>query len=930
MILNKKFILTSIVVVTGCILFGVKSFSYDTNIAHPYLTEKAVEVFNNNSEIQISNEQKSWIVRGAIEEDTPIRWMNHFYNPNSGNGLWNFSSAKNWARKDVEQTIYTLGDQSWQKAISDYAKGDKKSAFISLGHVLHLMEDMSVPAHTRLDAHPEGDPYEQWAKQNDKTDFKTVAIVKFSNLENYFDSLAEYSNKYFLSKDSFVINQLQNRERYFKKINEKEEIECIKGQVDSKNFCLIVVRKQLNKTNYFIDDPVVNSDYYSLLAPKAVLHSAGVIDLFFKEAVSAEREFQNKSWFERWKLKVFGSNLNQLAGTGMAVDWIEENGIEETAQSENEEPIISNINENYLVLSPSNFPDISSNESNQENSQIAQNEPQNTSILPLNAPNSNENNEPVNNTIPSQNAPFWAGLPYAGFGGGNPSAPIEETITPNGDNEDMELIEPKNEIEDESASSTSISLEIDIIPPAPPQIIFPEDLFQTFTSLQINFSGIAEASSTVFVIGNFVSTTNFDFGSTTADNLGNWFLVLNFEEGTTTLEFFAKDLAGNVSSSTQTIIFTDDLSNNIVPLDPVELAADRPVVINEVAWAGTGSQTSADEWIELYNRSDENISLEGWILYSSDNGPYINLTRTIPAKGYYLIERSDDDTIIDISADWFGSFGNGLSNSGENLFLSYASTTIDQTALCGKNWCGGDSQNYATMERIDPDTEGAVISNWKSNDRFIFNGINSRGGAVFGTPKSRNSANMQVAGNLPYISSGEVLLKKSQSPYVVNNTFQVFQGSSVVRIEPGVVIKFYNDAGWKFWQNAKIIAQGAVEEPIVFTSFEDDEYGGDLDRNPSVGFPRGWYGIRIENLTEESVFDNALLRFGGKWYSGGAGVDSKANLYVVHSPISIANSVFEGSAGCGLKLFNSSTTPTILENNTCQNNGESGPDFCGI
>lgn len=928
MILYRKIILISLILVS-CILFKEKLFSYDTNIAHPYLTEKAIEVFNNNSEIQISNEQKNWIVKGAIEEDTPIRWMNHFYNPVYGQGLWNFSSAKNWARKDVEQTIYTLGDQTWQKAISDYAKGDKKSAFVALGHVLHLMEDMSVPAHTRLDAHPEGDPYEQWAKQNAKTDFETEAIVKFSSLENYFDSLAGYSNKYFLSKDSFNLNVLNQLDKTVYFYQDKKYL-CLKSEVGQ---CLILVKQGFNGDEYYFYD-LVHSDYFSLLASKTVSHSAGVIDLFFKEAIAAEREFQNKSWFERWKIKVFGSNLNQLAGTGMVADWTEENDVEKTIQGENEEFVILNPNENSFS------PDFPNDESSQENIQIAQNESQDTLILPLEALNSNENNELVNNTIPSQNTPFWAGLPYAGFGGGGGSAPVlAEEIVPldsqQEDDEDTESVEPeikiKNEDESKDENASSTSPELDITPPESPQIIFPENLSQTFTSLQINFSGITEASSTVFAIGNFASTTNFDFGSTTADGLGNWFLVLDFEEGTTTLEFFAKDLAGNVSSSTQTIIFTDDLSNNIIPPNPVELAASRPVVINEVAWAGTGSQTSSDEWLELYNRSDENISLEGWILYSEDNGPYINLTGIIPSKGYYLIERADDDTISDISADWFGSFGNGLSNSGEKLFLSYASTTIDQTALCGRDWCaGGPNQNYSTMERIDPGVEGTNLGNWARNNFLIVNGKSAIDTGIRGTPKSRNSANTEVAGNLPYISSGEVLLKKSQSPYVVNNTLQVFQGNSIVRIEPGVVVKFYNDAGWKFWQNAKIIAQGTVEEPVVFTSFEDDEYGGDLDRNPSVGFSRGWYGIRIENLTEESVFDNALLRFGGKWYSGGAGVDSKANLYAINSPILITNSVFEGSAGCGLKLFNSSTTPTILENNICRNNGEFGPDFCGI
>ena len=137
-----------------------------------------------------------------------------------------------------------------------------------------------------------------------------------------------------------------------------------------------------------------------------------------------------------------------------------------------------------------------------------------------------------------------------------------------------------------------------------------------------------------------------------------------------------------------------------------------PVVINEVAWAGNSSAYSADEWIELYNRTSKSINLTNWILYSAtDLSPYLTLSGTIAAKGYYLIERSPDNaTISDIVADLAVSFGNGLNNSGENLILSHASSTIDQIPYC-YNWYAGSS-NYYSMERYDPDIVGTDASNW--------------------------------------------------------------------------------------------------------------------------------------------------------------------------------------------------------------------------
>ena len=70
----------------------------------------------------------------------------------------------------------------------------------------------------------------------------------------------------------------------------------------------------------------------------------------------------------------------------------------------------------------------------------------------------------------------------------------------------------------------------------------------------------------------------------------------------------------------------------------------RDVVVNEVAWAGHSDHTG-DEWIELLNNTAATICLEGWRLVASDGGPSITLGGEIAPNAYYLIERSDDETV---------------------------------------------------------------------------------------------------------------------------------------------------------------------------------------------------------------------------------------------------------------------------------------------
>lgn len=173
------------------------------------------------------------------------------------------------------------------------------------------------------------------------------------------------------------------------------------------------------------------------------------------------------------------------------------------------------------------------------------------------------------------------------------------------------------------------------------------------------------------------------------------------------------------------------------PLRPLEAGS---VVINEVAWAGHSGYTS-DEWIELYNTTGAPIDLNGWTLSAADGSPNLTLSGVIPAYGYYLIERDDDNTLSDIPADFKASFGVGLSNSGEMLTLKNAQGQVIDTANGdGGAWpAGSASPNYYTMERRDPsllDTDSA----WASNNGIIRNGLSAGGAPINGTPKNRNSA----------------------------------------------------------------------------------------------------------------------------------------------------------------------------------------------
>jgi len=95
------------------------------------------------------------------------------------------------------------------------------------------------------------------------------------------------------------------------------------------------------------------------------------------------------------------------------------------------------------------------------------------------------------------------------------------------------------------------------------------------------------------------------------------------------------------------------------------------VVINELAWAGTAAGTT-DEWIELYNNTDRDIDRTGWRLVSDDGSPNITLSGTIPAHGFFLLERSDDRTISDVPTDQIYQGALKTTVSGYDSLISMA------------------------------------------------------------------------------------------------------------------------------------------------------------------------------------------------------------------------------------------------------------------
>ncbi len=91
----------------------------------------------------------------------------------------------------------------------------------------------------------------------------------------------------------------------------------------------------------------------------------------------------------------------------------------------------------------------------------------------------------------------------------------------------------------------------------------------------------------------------------------------------------------------------------------------------------------------------------------------------------------------------------------------------------------------------------------------------------------------------------------------------------------------------------KLVAAGTPAEPVVFTSYQDDTYGGDTngDGSATVPAPSDWWSIQINN-TGEGLFDHTVIKYGGNNASGA--------LLVNGGKLTIRNSTVSHSASNGI------------------------------
>ncbi len=196
---------------------------------------------------------------------------------------------------------------------------------------------------------------------------------------------------------------------------------------------------------------------------------------------------------------------------------------------------------------------------------------------------------------------------------------------------------------------------------------------------------------------------------------------------------------------------------------PAAQADGQTIVINELMWMGS-SVSSADEWIELRNVSDQTVDVSGWSLTKKSNGAEVTMLtipvgKVIPPGGNFVISNFVNvsaTSMLNIIPDVVTT-DVALSNSALQIKLYDAIKKLVDVADDGVgNPLAGSLDSakkvYASMERNPVSGDGAQAGSWHTASRALGYKI---GAVELGTPSSVNSNGLPIAHAGPD-QSGEV------------------------------------------------------------------------------------------------------------------------------------------------------------------------------
>ncbi len=240
------------------------------------------------------------------------------------------------------------------------------------------------------------------------------------------------------------------------------------------------------------------------------------------------------------------------------------------------------------------------------------------------------------------------------------------------------------------------------------------------------------------------------------------------------------------SSSTLTAHFEPDNSNG-----------ESPLVINEICYKQDAFSDSED-WVELYNRSDQYVDLSGWVLKDADDlhSYQFKPGSLLKPGGFHVVCRNlaAFETVYPSVSRYEGEMNFGLSSTGDWIRLYNNMLELVDSVSYGisQPWPVIPDGSGYTLALADPVSDNSLPESWQLS------------GEPMGTPGGNNAYALgtQAPSDL---KPGDVLYQNSPNPFNTSTRIEFYSGNR----QP-VHITIYDLKG----QLVAVLANGMLEAGI--------------------------------------------------------------------------------------------------------------------
>ncbi len=144
------------------------------------------------------------------------------------------------------------------------------------------------------------------------------------------------------------------------------------------------------------------------------------------------------------------------------------------------------------------------------------------------------------------------------------------------------------------------------------------------------------------------------------------------------------------------------------------LANPPRVVINEFNYKSAKDFDTGD-WVELYNNSDEDIDLGGWVLKDDDDEHafVFDSPLILPSRGYLVVceDMAKFQSLFPNVSNVVGDMDFGFGKKGDSIRLYNKEGILIDSVTYDKSWDKAYG-NGATLELVDPNKDNSLKENW--------------------------------------------------------------------------------------------------------------------------------------------------------------------------------------------------------------------------